>query len=234
MAAALAFGEEMLVSPLGALVMVFNIPFARCFLKESASLWDIVGSVFIMAGVAMVAVFGPETSNKPSPQQLDDLLVKVPFLIVGSFLVVFTIVYALVAHFVTKKLLLERAAETADDDINVTLRQPIIGEGEEGDEASVEDDKKKSLQLPLNSVRTYFLFLGYAMLMAICTGMLMCSASILETLVIDAVNNKTGPSLATNALFWGAVVWLVVFLVLQSKFANNGLRVRARGPCRET
>ena len=53
-------------------------------------------------------------------------------------------------------------------------------------------------------------------------------AQLLEILVIDAVNNQSGPPVVQNPVFWGPLVFLVVFIVLQSKFANNGLRVRAQ------
>lgn len=241
MAAGLAFGEQLLVAPLGALVMVFNIPFSHCFLKEKASPWDILGSVFIMAGVICVALFGPVSDTKPTADQLDDLLLRPVFIGVESSILVFMLVVALVAHFEAKKVISDHEVKIAFAALHEPLAAGFLGEegsssdyglshherpaGTDDDEVNTKTAEPESLQLQLDSFRSYFLFFGYAILMAMSSGFLMCAAQLLEILVIDAVNNKTGPNLATNGLFWGPLVFLVVFLVLQSKFANNGLRV---------
>ena len=237
MAAGLAFGEQLLVAPLGALVMVFNIPFSHCFLKEKASPWDILGSVFIMAGVVCVALFGPVSDTKPTADQLDDLLLRPVFIGVESSILVSMLVVALVAHFQAKKVISDHEVKVAFAALHEPLAagyldeedssSDVLSQNERGTDGEVTKPvtEPESLQLQLDSCRSYFLFFGYAILMAMSSGFLMCAAQLLEILVIDAVNNQSGPNIATNGLFWGPLVFLIVFLVLQSKFANNGLRV---------
>ena len=113
MAGGLIFGSQMLLSPIGALVLVFNIPFALCLLKERASPWDLLGSLLIMIGVAGVAVFGPASDAKPDPKHLMDLFLRPAFLTVFCFLMGYTVVVGVSAHFVQRCALPPQKPEAA-------------------------------------------------------------------------------------------------------------------------
>ena len=159
MGAALVFGDQLLVGPLGSLVMVFNIPFSRCFLKERASVADIIGSIFIMAGVACVAVFGPVSDHKPKPAELDDLLFRPVFVGVAGSLIVYMVVVWIVAHFMSKKMLTEREVVAAF----AALQEPLatddefdeyLFDGRGDDDAQMDDVAARKKQLSSN-VKTH-------------------------------------------------------------------------------
>lgn len=56
--AALSFGPQSLVAPLGSLTLVSNVIFAPLLLKETIGHWDVLATVLIVLGSSVAVIFG--------------------------------------------------------------------------------------------------------------------------------------------------------------------------------
>ena len=60
--AALSFGPQSLVAPLGSLTLVSNVIFAPLLLKETIGHWDVLATVLIVVGSSVAVMFGSHES----------------------------------------------------------------------------------------------------------------------------------------------------------------------------
>ena len=60
--AALSFGPQSLISPLGSLTLVSNVIFAPLLLRETIGRWDVVATALIVFGSSIAVVFGSHES----------------------------------------------------------------------------------------------------------------------------------------------------------------------------
>jgi len=61
--AALSFGPQSLVAPLGSLTLVSNAIFAPLLLKETIGHWDVLSTALIIIGSSIAVVFGSHEST---------------------------------------------------------------------------------------------------------------------------------------------------------------------------
>eukprot|EP01083_Nonionella_stella_P020365 56471_1 len=81
-AAALKFGAQSVVAPLGSLTLVANTVLATKFLNEPFNLNDILGTLFIVIGSTLSVIFGPrEDCINPSISELKQNYLQTEFLI---------------------------------------------------------------------------------------------------------------------------------------------------------
>jgi uncharacterized membrane protein len=79
--AALSFGPQSLVAPLGSLTLVSNVIFAPLLLKETIGHWDVLATVLIVVGSSVAVMFGSHESVTFTPRQLFDFFTHWDFLL---------------------------------------------------------------------------------------------------------------------------------------------------------
>eukprot|EP01084_Bolivina_argentea_P219527 372309_1 len=86
-AAALKWGAQSVVSPLGALTLVANTILATKFLGEPFEREDIWGIILVIAGSTIAVIFGPKSEGPdPTIDELIDNWTQLPFVIFFSIL----------------------------------------------------------------------------------------------------------------------------------------------------
>eukprot|EP01029_Cantina_marsupialis_P023936 TRINITY_DN603_c0_g1_i10.p1 TRINITY_DN603_c0_g1~~TRINITY_DN603_c0_g1_i10.p1 ORF type:complete len:602 (+),score=120.78 TRINITY_DN603_c0_g1_i10:160-1965(+) len=94
--AALGFGSQSIVAPLGATTLVTNILIAPMFLKEKLMLRDVLSTLVIVSGCVIAVMFASHKNSLHTLEQLYSLYERKQFAVYFSVLVVILIVWLLI------------------------------------------------------------------------------------------------------------------------------------------
>lgn len=87
--AALSFGPQSLVAPLGSLTLVSNVIFAPLLLRETIGHWDVLATVLIVVGSSVAVMFGSHESVTFTCLQLFTFFTRWSFILYATIMTIY-------------------------------------------------------------------------------------------------------------------------------------------------